>query len=272
MKERIIILSEAGGSGHFIASLLQTLHDESFYDSINIECHGSMDTTSGISRITYRLYKLVINNKNFSIYPESIESMDILYRALEQDDGASNHDPRLLEIHVIHYRWITNIFKFLTLPNTKIILVNYNADDCKRMSVNSILKNLAIDRKFMRSELKWIGGWQRKKYYLSLLSMAAGFEDQKTELDLLDDPSKVSPELINAIIQANIKYADMRSRNRLPLTFCHPNLTILNFNDLYSNKEVVMKSLSDLTNYPINNSTRLLYDEYLSKQPNIDLY
>jgi len=269
MKERIIILAEAGCSGHFISSLLQSMHDESFYDNINIENHGAMDYSSGINLLIYRLHKIKVDNKNFSIYPEREEAMEALFRELNGENHESNFDPQQCDIHVIHYRWPNNVAKFLTLPNTKIILVNYNSDDYKRIAVNSITKNLAIDLQFISSNVKWIGQWRRKFRYVNMLHLA-GFEKQANELESLDSPDKISPSLLNDLIQASKQH--IAKRNNLKFENSHPNLTFLNFNDLYFNKEVVMETLSDLIGHPINDNTRLLYDDYLSKQPNIDLY
>ena len=52
----------------------------------------------------------------------------------------------------------------------------------------------------------------------------------------------------------------------------HKNMLILNFNDLYFNKEIIMQSLSEFAGLPINDTTRSIYDDYLANQPNIDLY
>jgi hypothetical protein len=129
MKERVIVLAEAGCSGHFICSLLQTMHDESFYNNINIEGHGAMDSISGVSKLSYKLFRLIVDNKNFSIYPERSEAMDIFFRELGSENAALEYEKQHLEIHVIHYRFPENIAKFLTLPNTKVIFVDYNHHD-----------------------------------------------------------------------------------------------------------------------------------------------
>ena len=49
-------------------------------------------------------------------------------------------------------------------------------------------------------------------------------------------------------------------------------MIVLNFDDLYFNKEVIMQSLSEFSGLPINDSTRSVYRDYLASQPNIELY
>lgn len=267
MKERVIILAEGGACGHFICTLLQSMHDTSFYDGIKMPNHGSMDLIAAAGSLTH---KFLIDEKRFSIYPERTEAMDVLMNAFNNPESTykqyqDEYEKQFHEVHVIHYKWIDHINRFLTLPNTKIIFVKYTQEDCKRIAVNKITKNFAIDSMATDS----FSMAQIQKHYCDLLRWA-GFEDAVNELMSLSHPSEISKPLMQTAITTWEKYVSERNIHETPAV--QDNLIILNFDDLYFNKEVIMNSLSEFAGLPISDKTRFVYDDYLSQQPNIDLY
>lgn len=267
MKERVIILAEGGACGHFICTLLQTLHVPEIFPTLEMPEHGSMDLIAEIGSLTY---KYSLDENKFHIYPEREEAMDLIMYAFNNPDSTykpyqRDYEKKFHEIHVIHYQWKDNIDKFLSLPNTRVIFVRYDLEDAKRIAVNKITKNFNIEAmatdEFARS--------RSRSHYYSLLKWAK-FDEAAEELKSLNSVKEVSKSLIDTLIKAWQHYITLRQVWCSPEP--HENLTILNFNDLYFNKEIIMQSLSEFTGLPINKSTHALYDKYLSKQPNIDLY
>lgn len=272
MKERVIILAEGGACGNFIATLLQTFHVPNILDSLEMPDNGSMDQTAGIGSLTYKYF---IIEKKFSIYPEHAEgAMDLVMNAFNNPADTykryqSDYEKEFQEIHVIHYQRPENINKFLSLTNTKVIFVRYDPEDSKRIAVNKISKTFSIHRgeSIVTKEFFKVV----KNQYGALLDRAE-LTESANKLRSLDEFSDVSKdkELINALIVAWQKYISVRQQFCSPSP--HENLTILNFNDLYFNKEAIIQSLSEFTNLPINNGIQILYNKYLLKQPNITLY
>ena len=266
MKEKVIILAEGGACGHFICTLLQTLHAPDRFNKVDVPEHGGMDliALSG-SMIMDHLW---IGNQ-YKIYPESDEGMDLIMYALKNPDTYKlylrEYEKEFHETHVLHYQWPKHIYRFLYLPNTKVILVKYNANDYKRIAVNKITKNFT-------TSANPSGALPRLKRGYENLLVWAGFgdSDEINELRSLTDTNLASKKLVNTLIHVWEIYIDKRNINSDTLT--HNNLLILNFNDLYFNKEIIMQSLSEFAGLPINDTTRSIYDDYLSKQPNIDLY
>lgn len=263
MKERVIILAEGGACGHFICTLLQTLHVPNIFSKLEMPDHGSMDLIAAAGSLTH---KYLINEKQFTIYPEREEAMNMLINAFNNPESTykpyqDNYEKEYHEVHVIHYQWQENIDKFLELPNTKIIFVKYEPADHRRIAVNKVSKNFAIDA--MATDEFSVASI--KKHYGKLLRWA-DFNEAADELDSLDHASSISKSLAKTVTLAWEKYIEQRGIHNSPTP--HKNLLVLNFNDLYFNKEIIMKSLSEFVELPINDSTRWLYDNYLSKQPN----
>jgi hypothetical protein len=256
MKERVIIMAEGGCCGHFICTLLQTFHDPDM--SLEVPDYGGMDHVAKIGSLTYKFFQ---EEKNYNIYPERKEAMDLIMNAFNNPEITykpyqHNYEKEFHEIHVIHYLWQENINKFLSLPNTKIIFVSYNQSDYRRIAVNKTIKKMSMNT-------------ASKASYSNLL-IWAGFEDAVNELNSLDNISDASESLVKSLILTWEKYIALRSVHNSPNP--DKNLIILNFNDLYFDKDCIMKSLSEFTGLPINDSTKLLYNSYLANQPNIEKY
>jgi hypothetical protein len=267
MKERVIILAEGGACGHFICTLLQTMHDPNMFNKLEMPSHGSMDLIAGIGSLTHKYF---VGEKKFSIYPERKEAMDLIMNGFENPETTykpyqGRYEKQFHEVHVIHYQWQENIDKFLSLPNTKIIFVKYVPEDHKRIAVNKILKNFSIEAMATDETSKL----SVKKQYSELLRWAE-FNEAVDELNSLDNVSNASNSLIGILISAWKKTLKARSKWNSPTP--HSNMIVLNFNDLYFNKEIIMQSLSEFAGLPINDSTRSVYHDYLSNQPNIELY
>ena len=270
MKERVIILAEGGACGHFICTLLQTMHDSTMFNKLEMPSHGSMDLVAGIGSLTHKFF---VGEKKFSIYPERDEAMDLIMNAFENPETTykphqSNYEKQFHEVHVFHYQRQENIDKFLSLPNTKIIFVKFNENNFKRIAVNKISKNFSIHKvESMASDEQ--SKLSVKKQYSELLKWAE-FKDAADELNSLDNIGDASKELIEYLISSWKKYLGRRIIYNSPNP--HNNMIVLNFDDLYFNKEVIMQSLSKFSGLPINDSTRSVYSDYLASQPNIELY
>mgnify|MGYP000311380412 CR=1 FL=1 len=267
MKERVIILAEGGACGHFICTLLQTMHDPDIFNKLKMPEHGSMDLIAGIGSLTHKFF---VQEKGFTIYPERKDAMNLIMDAFNNPETTykpyqSNYEKQFHEVHVIHYQWQEHIDQFLSLPNTKIIFVTYGLDDFKRIAVNKILKNFAIEAMAQDSESTF---WA-KKHYTDQLRWG-GFDDAAEELSLLDNVGFANNELLKVLVRSWKKYIALRHVWCSPTA--HENMLILNFNDLYFNKELVMQTLSGFAGQPINDNTIEIYNNYLAKQPNIDLY
>lgn len=271
MKERVIVLAEGGVCGNFICTLLKTLHAPSWFDNITVPGHGSMDLIADAGSLVYNYY---MEERKDTIYPEREEAMDLIMYAFRNPETTykpylSEYDKQFHEMHTMHYHWQKNIYKFLSLPNTKIIFVRYDANDCKRIAVNKMTKNLTAEANL--SDEVSIG--HKKRGFEDLLVWAglsnSDLIDELRSLPQLDLAS-MSKSLIDTLIRSYEIYIEKRSVWCNPMP--HKNMIILNFNDIYFNKEIIMKSLSEFTELPINDTTRSIYDNYLANQPNIDLY
>jgi hypothetical protein len=271
MKERVIVLAEGGVGGNFICTLLKTLHVPSWFDNVKMPSHGSMDLIAGAGSLVYNYY---MAERKDTVYPEREEAMDLIMYAFRNPETTykpylSEYEKQFHEIHTMHYQWQKNIYKFLSLTNTKIIFVRYDANDYKRIAVNKITKNFTSEANL--SDEVSIG--HKKRGYSDLLIWAGlSNSDLIDELGSLSqlDLASMSKSLIDTLIRAWEIYLDKRSVWCNPVP--HKNMIVLNFNDIYFNKEIIMESLAEFAGLPINDTTRSIYDDYLANQPNIDLY
>ena len=271
MKERVIILAEGGVCGNFICTLLKTLHVPSWFNNVKVSGHGSMDLIAGAGSLVYNYF---IEERKDTIYPEREEAMDLIMYALLNPETTykpylTEYDKQFHEIHTMHYQWQKNVYKFLSLPNTKIIFVRYDVNDYKRIAVNKITKNFTSEAHPSDEVSRGL----TKRGYSDLL-IWSGLSDSDLINELRSLPNLelaiMSKSLINTLIRAWEIYLDKRSVWCNPIP--HKNMIVLNFNDIYFNKEIIMESLSEFAGLPINDTTRSIYDDYLANQPNIDLY
>jgi hypothetical protein len=269
MKERVIILAEGGVCGNFICTLLKTLHVPSWFDNVKVPGHGSMDSIAGAGSLVYNYF---IEERKDTIYPEREEAIDLIMYAFRNPETTykpylTEYDKQFHEIHTMHYQWQKNVYKFLSLPNTKIIFVRYDVNDYKRIAVNKITKNFTSETN--PSDEVSIG--TKKRGYEDLLIWTGlSNSDLINELRSLPNLELASKPLIDTLIRAWEIYIDKRSMWYNPIP--HKNMIVLNFNDIYFNKEIIMESLAEFAGLPVNDTTRSMYDNYLANQPNIDLY
>jgi hypothetical protein len=134
--------------------------------------------------------------------------------------------------------------------------------------VNKITKNFSKDTTETEEQV-WTA--YKKTAYADLLIWAGlSNSDLINELRSLPNLKLASKPLIDTLIRAWEIYIDKRSMWCNPVP--HKNMIVLNFNDIYFNKEIIMESLAEFAGLPINDTTRSIYDDYLANQPNIDLY
>ena len=270
MKERVIILAEGGVCGHFILTLLQTMHVPEWFNNVKVPDDGCMDSIAEAGSL---VTNYLLNKKQCVIYPERIEAMDLIIDAFKNPESTykpyqSEYEKQFHEVHLLHYQWQRHVLRFLYLSNTKIIFIRYDANDYKRIAVNKITKNFSKETAVTSAPT-----WEipRKEGYAGLLNwVGLSNSDLIDELYSLTDLDHASKSLTDALIHAWEIYCDQRSVHCNPTP--HKNMLILNFNDIYFNKEIIMESLSKFSGLPINDTTRSIYDNYLAKQPNIDLY
>ena len=271
MKERVIILAEGGVCGHFICTLLQTMHVPEWFSNVKVPDDGCMDPIAEAGSLVTNYLQ---TKKQHVIYPEREESMDLIMHSFKNPETTykpyqSEYEKQFHEVHVLHYQWQWHVLKFLFLPNTKIIFIRYDADDYKRIAVNKITKNFSKESAITEPPDRF--NFRKAKYAADLLDWAGlSNSDLIDELHALTNLDQASKSLTNALIHAWEIYIDRRSVHCNPRP--HKNMLILNFNDIYVNKEIIMESLSEFSGLPINDTTRSIYDNYLANQPNIDLY
>lgn len=259
-----LVCGEGGSSPHFIASLLRTMHDDTFYD--NSKGIGKMGVCDGMSN-SELLMGYYERNLQIDLMPEHEDGSDRVYRDLINFDSTilTYIDSELerknlkdnLHAYVIHYVKKSSIEKFLTVSNIKLILIKVDEQDFKQTAINKFLKsfvdnNMEGDSKErLTPMLKGLLIWNNKLETAESITRKEWHELKLNEVnDILDSWIALMEKRMSDIYQGN-----------------HSNLLSLNFNDMMNNQEKTMKQLADFSGMNINSSTISLYSDYLKKQP-----
>ncbi len=259
-----LVCGEGGSSPHFIASLLRTMHDNTFYD--NSKGIGKMGVCDGMSN-SELLMGYYERNLQIDLMPEHTEGSNRVYHDLINFDSTilTYIDSELerknlkdnLHAYVIHYVKKSSIEKFLTIPNIKLILIKVDEQDFKQTAINKFLKsfvdnNMEGDSKErLTPMLKGLLIWNNKLETAESITRKEWHELTLNEVnDILDSWIALMEKRMSDIYQGN-----------------HSNLLSLKFNDMMNNQENTMKQLADFSGMNINSSTISLYSDYLKKQP-----
>jgi hypothetical protein len=262
-----LVCGEGGSSPHFIASLLRTMHDYSFYD--NSKGIGKMGVCDGMSN-SELLMGYYEQNLQIDLMPEHELGSDRVYNdLLNFDDTIQTYINSELErknlkdnlhAYVIHYIKQSSIEKFLTVPNIQLILIKVNEQDFKQTAINKFLKsfvdnNMEGDSKDrLAPMLRSLLIWNNKLTTAESVIHKQWHELSLNEVnDILDSWIALMEKRMISIYQGN-----------------HSNLLSLNFNDMMNAQEGTMQKLADFVGMSVNDSTKKLYDEYLKKQPTMN--
>lgn len=261
-----LVCGEGGTSPHFIASLLRTMHNNTFYD--NSKGIGKMGVCDGMSN-SELLMGYYERNLQIDLMPEHTEGSNRVCNDLINFDSTiltyikselikkNLNLEDTLHAYVIHYICQDSIEKFLAVPDIKLILIKVDEQDYLQTSINKFLKsfvdnNMEGDTKdrlapMLKSLLIWNGKIETADSFM---------KKEWAELTLQE---------VNDILDSWTIYMEKRMEKIYSNT--HDRILTLNFNDMMHNKEKTMKQLSDFSSMSINDSTKLFYDDYLKKQP-----
>lgn len=258
--KQILICSEGGMCGNFIASLIRTMQDPKIYidnKHFKISPSGSCDhmAFAGSIGTDYMVGILKIHP-----YPETITTGWVVYHALAQKAYfklLSDWDKKRDIVNVIHYWLPENIKKFLSIDDVHIIMIRAHEKDFRLSAINKIDKNFEAsnDRDIVT----------HKFYYKDLLEQYGYDTTELDNLTSLNDLPISIKELLYKIWEDSIR---RRSEDN-PIPEANDKLHILYVDDIYNNREKVISLISRVMNLEANNSTYQLYDEYMLSQKNI---
>ena len=257
MKKHYIVCYEAGTNGNFVASLIRTMADANYYRRHGqLTSHGSCDHMSGGQRLIYD-YPLAVFGR--SIYPENEKNVKIITDAL--DNPIDTYEKFLMpheqqfpfNLTTIHFRQARSISKFL--ENNWVIYITYDLDDLALIATNHVYKVIESERDRPDEKINVF------KTNLKLFN----FDSSIKELDQLENLSDISNAVLRDLITVQMSFL------KLPHRFLnqiddHDRLLKLPFKLMYTDPTAVMSMLSNFINYQVNESTELLYKDYMAAQ------
>jgi len=266
MSDLLLVCGEGGTSPHFIASLLRTMHDNTFYN--NSKGIGKMGVCDGMSN-SELLMGYYERNLQVDLMPEHEAGSDRVYNDLTDFDNTiltyveseltrKNLDlNNTLHAYVIHYIRQDSIEKFLSVPNVKLILIKVSEQDYFQTAINKFLKsfvdnNMEGDSKDrLAPMLKSLLVWNNKK--------------ETAESVIHKEWHELILQEVTDILDTWVVYMEKRMSKIYSNT--HDRLLVLDFNDMMNDKEKTMQNIAEFTGMTINASTQTLYEDYLKKQP-----
>lgn len=261
--KKILICAEGGCCGNFVASLIRTMQDSNLYKNnkqLSISNNGSCDNMSFASSIGTDYIRGVLN---LHLYPESTQGSWIIYHTLVQAETTyfkllSYWEKQHETVNVLHYWWLENIKKFLSVPDVHIIMIRAHEKDYRLVSINKINKNFESGR----SDRDLI---DFKYHYKNLLSE---YNYDTTELDNLTSLDNLSSSIKELLYKVWEDFIRKRSNDN-PIPPADDRLDILYVDDIYNNREKVISLISRVMKLEANDSTYKLYDEYMLAQKDI---
>lgn len=266
MKEHYFICYDAGTNGNFVASLIRTMADSTYYDKYGrFTSNGSCDHMSGGMRLSY---DYAFSKFGHSIYPECEENLSMLTGALENPEDTYEkfimpHERSFdFDITALHYVRSNSINKFLEY-NTKVVYITYTHQDLNLIAHNYTYKLIEKERE---------GELDKFNFFKQILADAYRFESlRKLEISIQEKIplSDLSQSILDDIIFAYKKELIVKNsfkdynliKNNDPKKFIE-----LPFRLMYSDTEKTLELLQNFTNMEINDSTRILYSDYMSAQ------
>jgi len=258
VKKHYIICFEGGSNGNFIASLIRTMADHEYYKNYgNITSHGSCDHMSGGMRLSYDYVHSVFGH---AIYPESDKNVKIVLDAVR--DPTNTYEKFILahekdfdfDLTTIHYRKPDTVKQLLENQNVYVVYITFTENDLKLIATNFVYKIIEPGREKEDEKLSIFKGLLIK-YQLT---------DDIEELEKTESLSQLSNSMLNKLINA---HGTSVSLYRPPVDIeDHERLLKLPFNLMYEDKSAILKLLEKFTKLTANDSTYLLYENYMSAQ------
>lgn len=258
--KQILICTEGGCCGNFIASLIRTLQEPDVYvinKHFSISGKGSCDHMAFAGSIGTDYMQGILK---LNPYPESLMGGWAIYHTLAQKTYfkiLSDWEKQQDTVNVLHYWNPENIKKFLSIDDVHVIMIRAHEKDYRLVAINKIDKN--FDASNDRNLLNY------KSAYKGLLE---GYGYDTTGLDILttldDLPISIKELLYDAwedvIRKKSEEYTILDAQDRLD---------ILYVDDIYNNKEKVISLISRVMNLEANANTYKLYDDYMLAQKDI---
>jgi hypothetical protein len=263
----ILICADGGCSGHFLACLIRSMWDDKFFENYPIPTNGSCDTIShaGCLHIDYALVEQKLN-----LYPEREEAMSLILDAVVSPENTygkflKENFKQYDYINVLHYWKKPNLEKLLEIHNVKIIHVRVDQKDLKRIAFNKIYKNITNNIDYSQI------GMSAVKTNLKGLLTWAGITDHIEEINNINSMKDLSSKIKLDLIEAWAKKVELSSSINEPPNPNH-KLLVLQFDDIMNNKEKIMNDLATFTNSKVDETTKRMYTDYLSKQPTMEYF
>jgi hypothetical protein len=266
MKKHYFVCYDGGTNGNFVATLIRTMADATYYENFGrFTSNGSCDHMSGGMRLSY---DYAFSRFGRSIYPESNENLNILTDAL--DNPKDTYEKFILphernfdfDISTLHYIRPYSINKFLEY-NIKVVYITYTLQDLNLIAHNFIYKFIEKERE---------GEIDKFNFFKQILATAHLFESlrelersMQEKISLSDLSKSILDDLIVAYIEVltvknSFKDYDL-IKNNDPTKFIE-----LPFRLMYSDAGKTLELLKNFTNMEINDSTRILYRDYMYAQ------
>lgn len=251
------ICAEGGCCGHFLATLIRIMQaPNANLDRFKISSAGSCDHCSS----TALLSKYLKENFNTELYSQNDKAFNLIVRTFEKKipiDKYINPEVRDLDvISVLHYFEKSQIQTLLSLPNTRVIFVDVDPWDYKLAAVNKTVKNFEIEHNSNFDAVK--------KYRAEMLKVM-GRQDYVEELLALKSITDVPDYIVDVIIE----YWERRFQR----LFNNPNkikqqdnLLIVNFGDIYRDKNKIITELAKFTQLDVIPFVDTFYNKYLQAQ------
>lgn len=253
-----LILAEGGCYGNFLACLIRSMWDLNFTQGCNISDSGSCDHISNALSISI----LMREHYHVSIYPENSTVADHITELLKTKEYIKAMDEYTLNydhINTLHYMDKTNVDKFLTVDNVKIVYVTQDWRDYNLIALNKISKNFDGTH-----SLEGI-----KKDYGGLLSFYnKSFLEEFNSVTYLNNMSK---ELKKALVSSWMRYMAVGAYTKT-IPDENDRILFVKFNDIINNENKVLEDLAKFTNGKINDTSILFYQNYLESQKKVHEY
>lgn len=232
--------------------------DPEYYKNYgNITSHGSCDHMSGGMRLSYDYAYTVFGH---AIYPESDKNVNIVLDAIR--DPAGTYEKFILDhekdfdfdLTTIHYRKPDTVKKLLENQNVYVIYITFTENDLKLIATNFVYKIIEQGREKEEDKLS----------IFKELLIRYKLTDNIEELEKTERLSLLSNSMLNKLI-----YAHGASINlfRPPVNIeDHERLLKLPFDLMYSDPLAMLESLQQFTELTVNDSTHLLYKDYMIAQ------
>jgi len=258
LKKHYIVCYEGGTNGNFIASLIRTMSNAIYYKNHGkISAHGSCDAMSGGMRLSYDYPYAVFGH---AIYPEIEHNVKIVVDAVRDPDNTYgkfilDHEKEFeFDLTTIHYRKTDTVKKLLENQNVNVIYITYTEKDVKLIATNFIYKIIEQERDLESDKLDFF------KNLLTSYELTDGID----ELDVTQGLSNLSDSILNKIISAHSSL--IIQHRKQGVLEDHERLLKIPFSLMYSDSSALLELLCNFTKLEVNESTDLLYKDYMNAQ------